>query len=72
VCDAQRVWRETGPLPEQPDQPELADARSGGELVEPDVAFGPVSSMARSPRWWTIPGGIGVVSCLGWSTPVKH
>ncbi len=50
VGDVQRVRRQTGPLPEQGYEAELADAGRGGELVEPDVAFGPVVSPSAARR----------------------
>src|SRR4051812_50033955 len=45
VGDLQRVRRQAGPLAEQPDEAELPDPGDGGELVEPDVALGPVAEV---------------------------
>jgi hypothetical protein len=41
----QRVRWQTCPLAEEADEAELADAGGRGELLEPDVAFGPVTEI---------------------------
>jgi len=45
VGDVQRVGWQAGPLAEETDQAELADAGGGGELVEADVALRPVTEI---------------------------
>ena len=45
VGDLQRVGRQSGPLAEQPDQAELADAGFSGELFEADVALRPIAQV---------------------------
>src|SRR6266851_1457556 len=71
VRELQRMGWQAGALTEEADEAELADPGGGGELVEADVAFGPVGEVvarqaqrlvvAEAERWSPRAAGRGAL-----------